>query len=134
MPQSARYAAAAVSDGSYVFKDVENPGPYQPETVIDLELIAPGAMAPLKVEFANGEPVDHADIQLCLVSDFPWFRQFPRLATDAEGSLDIPWREPGTRYALAITHPHIRGAYQHKLPFNADVITIPPERLLMQGR
>lgn len=108
VPRGIGYAAESAARGSYVFSVSESPFPNElGEIRVDLSLPEPTPENSVKVVVTrpDGSPFEGCKIELAIVDDFPYFRQFSNeLIADASGVAYSLGLQNGDYVALFLSH------------------------------
>ena len=95
MPVGIQYAVEYSGKNLYGFSASGNTNA-NPDTSIQLnvhsKMIDSGF--PMMIQNSSGEPIPNALVNVSIVDDFPWFRQFPALTSNQDGRIQAPWLQP----------------------------------------
>lgn len=105
MPVGVQYAVEYSGRNSYGFATSGNTNA-NPDTTIQLNLHCQDADSgfPILLQSPSGEPIPNVFVNISIVDDFPWFRQFPALTSNQDGRIQAPWLQPdqGMRVMLIV--------------------------------
>jgi len=108
MPVGVQYAVEFSSKELYGFSVSGNTNA-NPDATIQLNLHCQNFDSgfPILIQNPSGEPIQNALVNVTIVDDFPWFRQFPALTSNQDGRIQVPWIQPdqGMRVMLIVRVP-----------------------------